>query len=308
MALFHPNNILGMNRRNADYILRYNDRRYYPLVDDKFKAKELMISAGIPTPQLYAKIEYNFQIRGINFDKFPNDFVIKPARGSEGRGIIVIESRDGHYWKKTSGALISLQDFHYHMANALSGLYSLGGVQDKILIEYRVQNHPILEPMTFQGVPDLRLVMYRGIPVMAMLRLPTRESDGKANLHLGALGVGIDMMSGNTLGGYKFGHRLKLHPDTDHPVQGCQIPYWKDMLHTASRLYDWFPLGYIGIDFVIDKKFGPMVIELNARPGLRIQLANQRGLVPYLNKVDHIMGGRTDMDKDERLAVMYKVI
>jgi len=33
---------------------------------------------------------------------------------------------------------------------------------------------------------------------MAMLRLPTKESGGKANLQQGAIGLGIDMASGVT--------------------------------------------------------------------------------------------------------------
>jgi len=37
-------------------------------------------------------------------------------------------------------------------------------------------------------------------------------------------------------------------------------------------------LGYLGVDIVLDKAYGPMLLELNARPGLAIQVANQAGL------------------------------
>lgn len=32
--------IMGINRRNADYVLKYNKRSLYPVVDDKILTKE----------------------------------------------------------------------------------------------------------------------------------------------------------------------------------------------------------------------------------------------------------------------------
>ena len=37
--------VLGLNRRNGDYILRFNPRRLYPLVDDKLQTKRLALKA-----------------------------------------------------------------------------------------------------------------------------------------------------------------------------------------------------------------------------------------------------------------------
>jgi len=37
-------------------------------------------------------------------------------------------------------------------------------------------------------------------------------------------------------------------------------------------------LGYMGIDFVIDERYGPQILEVNVRPGLEIQNINGAGL------------------------------
>jgi len=43
------------------------------------------------------------------------------------------------------------------------------------------------------GLPDIRVIVYNRIPIVAMLRIPSKYSDGKANLHLGAYAAGIDL-------------------------------------------------------------------------------------------------------------------
>jgi glutathione synthase/RimK-type ligase-like ATP-grasp enzyme len=55
----------------------------------------------------------------------------------------------------------------------------------------------------------------------------------------------------------------------------------------ATRSSHIFGLGYLGVDIVIDRFQGPMVIEVNARPGLSIQLANAKGLKALMNEVSN---------------------
>jgi alpha-L-glutamate ligase-like protein len=174
----------------------------------------------------------------------------------------------------------------HYISGILSGLYSLGGQDDKALIEYKVEVAPVFEKVAYRGVPDVRVIVYKGVPVMSMVRLPTRESDGKANLHQGAIGVGVDLSEGVTLLGVHHDRVVSRHPDTNHPIEGIKIPHWNQILGIAVLSYEMTGLGYIGVDVVIDKEKGPMVLEFNARPGLSIQIANQRGLFPRLNAVD----------------------
>ena len=55
------------------------------------------------------------------------------------------------------------------------------------------------------------------------------------------------------------------------------------MLEMAAKAYDVTGLGYLGADIVLDKTKGPLLLELNARPGLAIQVANRIGIRPLLN-------------------------
>lgn len=278
--------ILGINARNLDYIFPSNPRKYYPLVDNKLLTKELAGRAGIASPELYAVIEWQEQIR--HFEELIGDhdqFVIKPAQGSGGGGIMVIGGRDGKGFVKGSGAVISAADIRYHISNILSGLFSLGGGADKAIIEYRVHIAPLFKDIAYQGVPDIRLIIYRGVPVMAMLRVPTKESDGKANLHAGGIGIGISMKGGVTTGGIRRGQFIDRHNDTGARLDGIAIPAWRKMLELGSRFEEMIGLGYIGVDLVIDDDLGPMLLEVNARPGLAIQVANKSGLKPRLELV-----------------------
>lgn len=272
--------VMGINQRNADYIIKYNRRRYYPLVDDKLQTKERALAAGISVPPLYGVIESEHQIKSLrNILDGHDDFVIKPAQGSGGEGIIVIADRfDAERYKTVSGRMVKYSELQYQISNILTGLYSLGGARDKAMIEYRVKPDPVFSSISYDGVPDIRIIVLMGYPVMAMLRLPTRQSGGKANLHQGAMGVGVNMVSGLTLGGTWLNDRIDRHPDTGASVSGVTIPRWREFTALATRCYELSHLGYIGVDMVLDETHGPMILELNARPGLGIQIANDAGL------------------------------
>ncbi len=277
-----------MNRRNADYIMRYNHRRLYPLVDDKLKTKQLALAANIPVPELYGVVEIQRQISALHeqLKRYPAGFVVKPTHGSGGEGILVITGHTQSGYRKSSGTVISKEEFEFHISNILSGLYSLGGLPDSALIERRIDFDPIFQNVSYQGVPDIRTIVFRGIPVMAMIRLPTRVSDGKANLHQGAIGVGIDLISGRTLMGTWKGNLLDQHPDTGGKITELVIPHWETILRLSSACADLVGLGYIGVDVVLDRHLGPLMLEMNARPGLAIQIANCAGLFGHLKKIE----------------------
>jgi len=279
--------VLGINRRNADYTLRCNPRRYYPLVDDKLKTKTLAQEAGMSVPPLYGVVEIERQVKDAErLLEGHHEFVVKPAHGSGGDGIVVIDGRMHGQYLKASGALLPTEELRYHLSGILAGMYSLGGQPDKAILEYRVRPDPVFAAISYQGVPDIRIIVFRGVPVMAMVRLPTRMSDGKANLHQGAIGAGVDMATGITLKAVWRNDIISEHPDTGNPVTGVQIPQWDELLRLAARSCDLVKLGYVGVDFVLDRDHGPMILELNARPGLNIQIANGTGLLPRLQSVE----------------------
>jgi len=279
--------VLGMNRRNVEYIMRLNPRSSYPLVDDKVLTKRLAEEHQIPTPPLYHTIEYHGDIARLkNALHDQHEFVLKPARGAGGSGIVLVTEHRAEGFVKQSGEVISWKDLTYHMSDILSGIYSLEGLEDRALIEALVHPDPIFDAVTYRGVPDIRIIVYRGVPVMGMVRLPTRASDGKANLHRGAIGVGIDIGKGKTLTAVHRSEIVTCHPDTGNPVSGLQVPHWESMLLMAARSVDTTGMGYLGVDMVIDQERGPLLLELNARPGLQIQIANQAGLLRRLELID----------------------
>ena len=227
----------------------------------------------------------------------------KPAHGSGGDGILVISGRRGEKYRRSNGQLMAREEFNHHLSNGLSGLFSLGGQPDHLLVEYCVQFDPIFERVSYRGVPDVRIIVFMGYPVMAMIRLPTRMSDGKANLHQGAIGVGIDIPTGITKRGVWGTEIIREHPDTEHSIVGLSIPRWDDLLHMAAHCYELSGLGYVGVDFVLDKNLGPLILELNARPGLAIQIANGNGLQHRLEKVEALITKReASTDPAERVA------
>jgi alpha-L-glutamate ligase-like protein len=156
------------------------------------------------------------------------------------------------------------------------------------LIEYCVQFDPVFSELSFQGVPDIRVIVYRGYPAMAMVRLPTRASDGKANLHQGAVGAGVDIALGVTLTGVLQNEVVEEHPDTGSLIAGLQIPQWDFILESAARGYEVTGLGYLGVDMVIDADRGPLMLEMNARPGLNIQIANGIGMNTRIKRIEEI--------------------
>ncbi len=279
--------VLSINQRNTDFVLRYNQRKLYPLVDDKLKTKKLALKAGIAVPPLYDTIVAEQQIKTIEERLAPyNDFVIKPARGSGGDGILVFKDRVYGRYRQINGALVTNQQLSYHLSCLLSGAYSLGGSSDYAIIEKRVVVDPVFAEVSYEGIPDIRIITLLGYPAMAMVRLPTRLSGGKANLHQGAIGVGVDLSTGQTLGGVFHNDPIDYHPDTLNPIVGITVPYWNKILEIASSCYDLTGLGYIGVDIVLDKDQGPLMLELNARPGLNIQIANREGALKRYRRIE----------------------
>src|SRR5438270_2236139 len=88
--------ILGMNCRNAACILDHNPRALYPIVDDKLRMRDLCVRIGVPTPEVYAAVRCQAALRDLPALLGQRDgFVVKPNRGSAGRGVLVVTGRDG---------------------------------------------------------------------------------------------------------------------------------------------------------------------------------------------------------------------
>jgi alpha-L-glutamate ligase-like protein len=302
--ILHQRGVLGINRRNGIFVLPNNPRRHYPRVDDKLLTKQLAEGAGLPTPPTLGVISYHHELRRLPqlLDGF-TDFVLKPARGAQGNGIVVITGVENDRYRKSSGALLAFEHIRQHISSMISGVFSLRGDWDSCIIETRVVLEPKFDPITRFGIPDVRVIVYRGLPIMAMCRLPTTVSDGRANLHQGAIGAGIDIGSGVVVHAAFHNYSVTHHIDTNQPIVGFEIPAWDRLLPLAVRAAEISGLGYIGVDVVIDAALGPVLLELNARPGLSIQVANNEGLLPRLRRAESVPPEVAASSPDERCAV-----
>ncbi len=303
--------ILGMNQRNTSCILDLNPRNRFPIVDGKRQMQDLCLTIDVPTPEIFAVIAAHSSLRHLpRLLAGRRDFVIKPNRGTAGRGVVVIVDKEprsqaqpgseagaspaglgNDVWRRHNGERLELSDLAQHVSDIISGLFSLGGVDDEALIQQRVVSDPVLDGISFQGVADVRVIVYKMKPVMAMLRLPTRLSGGRANLHQGAIGVGVNLKSGITQRAVLCNRVTCCHPDTGASVVGIQVPQWPKILDMAQKVSQAVAMGYLGVDIVLDRTQGPLLMEANARPGLAIQIANGAGLLPHFDEIDRRIVG-----------------
>jgi alpha-L-glutamate ligase-like protein len=277
--------LLGMNARNYLYIRKYNRRSQKLIADDKLLTKRRLLQHEVATNPILAHFKKLQDVRTFDWTTLPLEFVIKPAHGYGGRGITIVRKWNGSEGVTDKGNKFNISDLERIIFGGLDGEHSLNNLPDTVFIEDIIVSHHFFKKYVSSGVPDVRVIVCNKVPIMAMMRLPTVYSDGKANLHLGALGVGIDIRTGITTFGTINNKLVDYIPATKIKVRGIKIPDWDTVLDVAVRAQESSRLGFAGIDIVIDNNIGPLVLEINARPGLSIQIANQASLRTRLERI-----------------------
>jgi len=279
--------MVAINKRNLLFIYPNNARTDYPLADDKLQTKKLLDAAGIPTPRTFYVFSYFYQLEKLASELSQYaEFVIKPAHGRAGGGILVIVGRDGDDWLSITGKRYSTDELKYHITEIIFGVYSFD-MKDHAIIEERIIQNDDINALSPYGLSDIRLILYRNEPVMAMARLPTVASGGRANIHQGAIGVGIDLDTGLTNHALHQNQEIDNHPDTGMALIDKAIPFWHEIIAIGCAAAGAIPLKYIGADIAVTVT-GPTIIELNVRPGLAIQSANNSSLLERLNAIGGI--------------------
>ncbi|MEZ4459217.1 MAG: sugar-transfer associated ATP-grasp domain-containing protein [bacterium] len=275
--------VYGINRRNVELVYAHNPRRLYPFADDKILAKQCMEKAGVPTSKTLAVCRGLFEVNA-TLEKLQalDNFVIKPCMGSGGDGILITGARKDDGWLTPKG-WISDATVHQHMANIVFGAFS-NQLEDTVLVETRVRPHELFREFWPEGVCDIRIICLEDTPFISMIRIPTSASGGKANLHQGGIGAAVDLATGITTRAVSRGKPCEIHPESGVRIVGREIPMWKDCVDVARRASAAVPLNYVGVDIVIDDVEGPLILEINARPGLEIQNINGFGLGHALEK------------------------
>lgn len=286
-ANWRATDVLGMNARTLEYTKRVNSRSAIKLANNKLATKRALQKAGVPTPRLFAKISSRPEARAFRWTKLPSSFVLKPSSSSGGGGIIVVFGRNKKgNWVKADGTEVFIPELRNHVLDILDGNFSASNIPDVAFFEQRIKIDGSLKPYSVRGIPDIRILIYNQVPVMAMLRLPTEESGGRANLHAGGIGVGIDLVNGYTTSAIYHGQLIEMLPHKRLRVAGIRLPNWNEILSIAARASRACNLNYAGIDVAIDRDDGPLVLEINARPGLEIQYANLTPLKSRLRRVE----------------------
>ncbi|MBI4816854.1 MAG: hypothetical protein HY791_11380 [Deltaproteobacteria bacterium] len=279
--------LVGINRRNVELVYAHNARRDYPFADDKLLAKERFVTAGVPTPETFAVCEGLFSIADV-LDSLASrqNFVVKPANGSGGDGILVLNERvaSGAGWRRAGGELVTFDDLERHLANIVFGVYS-GQLEDRAFVERQIVPHPLFAGLWSDGLCDVRVITLETKPVMSMVRVPTHRSLGRANLHQGGIGLAVDLETGRTFRAVSMGRTLTHHPESGAELLGLELPRFDEILDVSRRAAACVPLGYLGVDVVVDAGAGPMILEINARPGLEIQNVNGVGLGPRVERL-----------------------
>ena len=273
MSTFHA---LGINARNLLGIAPRNGAEGIGLARDKVATKQRLEEAGVAVPRTMAVIEDMWGIPEVA-QAVQEPAVIKPAAGSGGGGVLLL-APDGQGFRTPSGRWLTQAAVERHAAEILHGGFSYGGA-DRVLIETRLHAHPQVAGLHGEGIADVRVIFVDGHQTLSMLRMPTEESEGRANLHQGGVAAPLDGSGrlGKVFDGRKFDAR---HPD-GALVEGVRLPFWIELCAVARKAAEAFPLEWSGIDLVITPD-GPVVLEVNARPGLAIQNVNRKSMVQWL--------------------------
>ncbi|KKR71363.1 MAG: Alpha-L-glutamate ligase-like protein [Candidatus Woesebacteria bacterium GW2011_GWA2_40_7b] len=282
--------ILGLNARTQLFAYKYNTKRGKNIADSKIQTARVLREADVDSLEIYKKFKNPQDVLEFDWNILPDKFALKPSRGMGGEGIVVVKRRlvNKQIWVTTNKERVTVEDLKLHILDILEGAYSMGNVPDVAFIQEYVGRHKAFRRWAYRGTPDIRVIVFNKVPVMAMLRLPTKESGGRANLHQGALGVGIDMATGITTKAIWHGSQIIFKPGTERKLRGIKIPSWNRILETAVKAQITSGLGYLGVDIVLHPEKGPLVLELNAQPGLQIQLANAEGLKKRLERVEDL--------------------
>ncbi|PIQ76112.1 hypothetical protein COU78_05945 [Candidatus Peregrinibacteria bacterium CG10_big_fil_rev_8_21_14_0_10_49_24] len=285
-SFFSNHGVLGLNARNLLYVKPFNPRKAVAFADDKLKTKAFLAARGVPTAKIYARIENRDQLREFDFGQLPNECVLKPNYGFGGEGILILRGRKNGVFLRNGRVPITDEEISEHIEDILDGMFSVNGRRDTAFFEQILTSHTCFARFRPVGLPDIRIIVFNLVPVMAMLRIPTKESEGKANIHLGGIGIGIDMSKGITTHAAQYHGMIAELPHGGSPG-GIQIPYWDNILLICSRIQQITNIGYLAVDITIDEHMGPALLEVNARAGLMVQVAN---LAPLRARLERVKG------------------
>lgn len=280
--------ILWQNARNLNYIKWYNDSIAKKLADSKLKTKEFLSEKWISVAETLMVIEKHGDIREDSLSHLDLPFVVKPNSWYGWKGIIVFDKKDidwnyiSNWWKIYSKKMLKS-----HFSDIIDWFFSLSWYRDSIIIEKKILLDHQIELLWKFWLPDIRVLVFNKVPVMAMLRVPTLQSWWKANLHAWACWVWIDIWTGKLTYITKSSKIIKSIPDI-WDIRWIKIPKWEEILTLAVKVQFITNIWYVWCDIVLDDKKWPILLEMNIRPWLEVQVANMSPLKDRLDRVSWV--------------------
>jgi hypothetical protein len=243
-------------------------------VDDKANFHKICRANNIPTPKLIALSDENGVwgednaviasgeglAKAIN-DTPANDFVLKPTRQYSGKGILFLS-------KKNNQTLTCQLGINH----TISELYELINTKAYIL-QLSIDNHPIINKLSCSpALQTIRIVTFNrknSTPFIfaALLKISNSEllidnyeygENGNLvamiNIDTGVISHGVGKHLGDT---------YHVHPATQMPITGLQLPLWDQCLKLAIAAAEMsLPVKAIGWDIALTPT-GPVMIEGN---------------------------------------------
>ncbi len=280
--------LLWQNARNLNYIKGSNFAVARKMADSKLKTKEFLKSKWVSVPETLYIIKKYKDINSEILEKLEPPFVVKPNNWYGWKWILIFDSKDS-LWNFVSNTweIYDKDRMLNHFSYILDWFFSLSGTRDKVLIERKIILSNEIDLLWKYWLPDIRVIVYNMVPVIAMLRVPTKESDWKANLHGGACWVGIDIWTWKLTFITRKSKIIKSIPWI-WDVRWIKIPSWEKMLKLAVKVQQITKIKYLWCDIVLDEKLWPLLLEMNIRAGLEVQISNLAPLKSRLDRVEWI--------------------
>jgi alpha-L-glutamate ligase-like protein len=295
--------VLTMTVRNREFVGKYNSPGLMAMLT-KDAVKGLLLPLGVPMSATYLVLRERSELSKFKeWMKQHEVFALKPSSSYGGEGILLVTGRQGDMYRTNMG-LMSASQIETLAFSILEGQFH-GGVKDTAVVEELLIQNESLRDIVPLGLADMRVISFLGYPVMAMMRIPTVASGGKANIHLGAVAAGVRISTGVIFHSVWAGLPSPEHPDTGAELLGRRIPLWDEILEVAAEAQQLAGIGYAGVDIALDSKRGPVVMEVNRRPGLEIQNANAAGLLRRLRMIEQLP--RHELPVEERLEIVQKL-
>ena len=294
MMFFKTYGLLWQNARNLKYIKWFNSKLAKDLADSKLKTKEFLKTKNIPVPETFSIFKRHEEITDELVEKLIPPFVLKPNKGFWWKGIIIIDKKNSVWdFLSITGESYSNSEMKKHLLNILDGFFSLSGSRDTVVVEKKIEIDDEVQVLWTYGLPDIRIIVFNMVPVMAMLRVPTEKSGGKANLHSWACAAWIDIWTGKLTYLTQFWKIIKSVPWI-WDIRWLVLPNWNKMLEISVKVQKETRIWYLGCDIVMDNKDGPLLLEINVRPWLEVQVANLARLKDRLERVEWIYVNSVD--------------